>query len=60
MSDQTGFLMQGDGSAESGVDTDASWEAKEEKGQGFLAISAADLPNYYAASPGEYPGRGAL
>lgn len=54
MSDQTGFLMQGDGSAESGVDTDASWEAREEKGQGFLAISAADLPNYYAASPGEY------
>jgi len=53
MSDQTGFLMQGEGPREADVDTDDSWEAKEEKGQGFLAISSTDLPNYYAASPGE-------
>ena len=54
MSDQTGFLVQGDSAAESAADTDESWEVKEEKGQGFLAINSADLPNYYAASPGEF------
>jgi hypothetical protein len=54
MSDQTGFLVQGDGAPESALDTDETWEVKEEKGQGFLAISSTDLPNYYAASPGEF------
>ena len=54
MSDQTGFLVQGDGPAEAVLDTDESWEAKEERGQGFLAIVHDDLPDYYAASPGEF------
>jgi len=54
MSDQTGFLVQGGGPLEAAADTDESWEVKEEKGQGFLAISSTDLPNYYAASPGEF------
>lgn len=53
MSDQSGFLMQGDSAAESAADTDASWEVEREEGQGFLAISSSDLPNYYAAPPGE-------
>lgn len=53
MSDQTGFLMQGDTLDEAAVNTDASWEAEEERGQGFLSISPKDLPNYYAAPPGE-------
>jgi hypothetical protein len=53
MSDQAGFLMQGDSEAESAVDTDSSWEAEREEGQGFMPISGADLPNYYAAPPGE-------
>jgi alpha-L-rhamnosidase len=53
MSDQTGFLVQGDTLAESSANTDKSWQAEEEKGQGFLPINPADVPNYYAASPGE-------
>jgi hypothetical protein len=53
MSDQTGFLVQGDTNAERAADTDSSWEAEEEKGEVFQPISSADLPNYYAASPGE-------
>jgi alpha-L-rhamnosidase len=54
MADQTGFLVQGDSERESAADTDPSWEAKEEKGQGFLPIESSDVPNYYAASPGEF------
>jgi alpha-L-rhamnosidase len=53
MSDQTGFLVQGETSAERPANTDTSWEAKAETGEAFLAINSADLPNYYAASPGE-------
>ena len=53
MSDQTGFLVQGDTRSESAANTDASWEAEEEKGEAFLPISGADVPGYYAASPGE-------
>ena len=54
MGDQTGFLVQGDTAAESAADTDPSWEAEAERGQGFVPINAADVPNYYAASPGEF------
>jgi hypothetical protein len=54
MSDQTGFLVQGDTLAESAANTDRTWEAEEEKGQGFLPIEHADVPNYYAAGPGEF------
>jgi hypothetical protein len=53
MSDQTGFLVQGDSSAEAAANTDSSWEAEEEKGEMFQPINHADVPNYYAASPGE-------
>jgi alpha-L-rhamnosidase len=53
MSDQTGFLIQGDTNAERSANTGTSWEAEREKGQNFEAISSSDLPNYYAASPGE-------
>jgi len=53
MSDQTGFLVQGDTLAESAANTDRTWEAEEEKGQGFLPINPSDVPNYYAAAPGE-------
>jgi hypothetical protein len=54
VSDQTGFLIQGDTAAEAAVDSDTSWEVKEEKAQGFLPIRFADVPNYYASSPGEF------
>jgi len=53
MSDQTGFLMQGDSPRESDADTDTSWEVEEEMGQSFVPVNPADLPNYYAADPGE-------
>ena len=54
MGDQTGFLVQGDSAAESAADTDTSWDAEVERGQGFDPINSADVPNYYAASPGEF------
>jgi hypothetical protein len=53
MSDQTGFLVQGDTNAEMAANTGPSWEAEEEKGETFEPIRSADVPNYYAASPGE-------
>jgi hypothetical protein len=53
ISDQTGFLMQGDSQRESDVDTNASWEVEQEMGQGFLPTSGAEMHNYYAASPSE-------
>jgi len=53
MSDQTGFLVQGDTNAELAANTDASWEAEKEMGEVFQTISSTDLPNYYAAGPGE-------
>jgi hypothetical protein len=54
MSDQTGFLVQGDTAAESDADTDPSWEAKEERARGFIPVVAKDVPSYYASSPGEF------
>ena len=53
MSDQSGFLVQGHSDAEAAVDTDGSWEVEREQGQGFLPINPSDVPNYYAAPPGE-------
>jgi alpha-L-rhamnosidase len=53
MSDQTGFVVQGDTNAEQAANTDKSWEAEEEKGEAFQAINSADVPNYYAADPPE-------
>ncbi len=53
MSDQTGFLVQGETSAEQSADTNTSWEGQVETGEIFQAINASELPNYYAASPGE-------
>ena len=53
VSDQTAFLVQGDGATESAADTDGSWEVEQEKGQRFVAVRSSDVPNYYAASPSE-------
>ena len=54
MSDQTGFVVQGNSAAEAAADTDPTWEVKEEKGRGFLPIKFSDVPSYYAAPPGEF------
>jgi alpha-L-rhamnosidase len=53
MSDQTAFVVQGDGTTEADADTDGSWEVEQEKGQRFVAVRSSDVPNYYAASPSE-------
>ena len=53
MSDQTGFLVQGETSQEEAADTDSTWEAKRDPARSFAAINSSELNNYYAASPGE-------
>ena len=53
VSDQTGFLMQGDTPRESDVDTNASWEVEREPGQEFVPTGGDEMHNYYAASPAE-------
>ncbi len=51
MSDRTGFLVHGVGSAERDADTNASWEVEQEKG---IATLPTELPGfYYVAGPGE-------
>ncbi|HZZ18776.1 MAG TPA: alpha-L-rhamnosidase C-terminal domain-containing protein [Opitutaceae bacterium] len=54
ISDQTGFLVQGDTADQSEVNTNTSWEAEPEKGQGFLPTSGPELHTYYAAAPAEF------
>ena len=53
MSYRTGLIVQGNTEAEAAANTDGTWEAEVEKGQGFVAVRHADLPNYYAAAPSE-------
>jgi alpha-L-rhamnosidase len=51
MSDRTGFLVHGEGSAERVADTNASWEVEQEKG---IVTLPTELPGfYYVAGPGE-------
>ena len=51
MSDRTGFLMQGDGEAESSVNTGKDWRVRLEPGRG--ALGHAGAYGYYAAGPAE-------
>ncbi|QNI34325.1 alpha-L-rhamnosidase [Alloacidobacterium dinghuense] len=51
MTNRTGFLLQGDTSAEEVANTDASWQVKQEKGRGLAATNG--VAGYYAAGPGE-------
>jgi hypothetical protein len=51
MSSRTGFLMQADTDAEALVNTNTSWQARDEPGRGPLGHSG--LQDYYAAGPGE-------
>jgi alpha-L-rhamnosidase len=53
ISDQTGFLMQGDTTEQSDINTNTSWEVEEELGQGFLPTNGPELHTYYAAPPSE-------
>jgi len=51
MSNRSGFMVQGDTTAEEAVDTDTSWQVKQEKGRGLAATNG--VAGYYAAGPGE-------
>jgi alpha-L-rhamnosidase len=51
MSNRTGFMLQGDTSAEEIANTDRSWLVKQDKGRG-LAVENG-VRGYYAAGPGE-------
>ena len=51
MSSRTGFLMQGDTSAEVAVNTGPQWRVREEKGR--MAIGHEGVRGYYAAGPAE-------
>jgi len=53
ISDRTGFVVRGEGESERVVDTDASWEAQEEKGVSILPDSPESQRYYYVAEPGE-------
>jgi hypothetical protein len=53
INDRTAFLMQGDGTAESAVNTNATWEVEEERGQDFIPRAGNGFMFYWAADPGE-------
>ena len=53
ISDQTGFLVQGDSTEQADVNTNKSWDAEEALGQGFLPTDGPTLRTYYAAGPSE-------
>ncbi|HLH36990.1 MAG TPA: alpha-L-rhamnosidase C-terminal domain-containing protein, partial [Alloacidobacterium sp.] len=51
MTNQTGFMLQGDTAAEEIANTDKSWQVKQEKGHGLAPTNG--VSGYYAAGPGE-------
>src|SRR5215471_5502181 len=51
MGDRTAFLLQGDTTAESGVDTNSSWEVAENKGIQSLPTPAEVSQSYFVAEP---------
>ncbi len=50
MSDRTGFLLHGEGEAESAADTNASWDVEEESG---ITTLRPKVKGYFAAEPGQ-------
>lgn len=53
ISDRSAFLMQGNGKAESIVNTDATWQVEVDPGISFIRRVANGFWFYYAAVPGE-------
>lgn len=53
ISDRTGFLLAAENEAQRTVDTNASWEVKEDRGLQALPTPPDVLRSYYAAEPGE-------
>lgn len=52
MSSRTAFLVQGDSRQEEGIDTNSSWQVKQEIGRGTNGHHGAQ--GYYAAGPAEW------
>lgn len=50
---RTGFLLQGDGAAESAVNTNAEWRVLHDTAYEAIPVRAALVGGYYAAPPGE-------
>jgi alpha-L-rhamnosidase len=53
MTNETGFLLQGDGPAEEVVNTGKSWKVMEDKGVQPIRYSSGDLHGYFVVGPGE-------
>jgi hypothetical protein len=53
LTNQTGFLLQGDTPAERVVDTNASWKALQDEAYTPLPVTYAMVGGYYAAGPGD-------
>lgn len=53
LTNQTGFLLQGDTDAERIVDTNATWKAVRNEAYAPLPVTSATVGGYYAAGPGE-------
>jgi len=52
-SQQSGFVLQGDTSAESAINTNHSWRALLDPSQSVINTSDEHIEGYYAAGPGE-------
>jgi hypothetical protein len=53
LTNQTGFLLQGDTQAERSVDTNASWKAIRDEAYTPVPVTYATVGGYYAAGPGD-------
>src|ERR1700730_3188001 len=53
ISDRTGFLLQGETEVDRVADTNATWDAEEEKGVQILPTPDPVLRHYYVAEPAE-------
>lgn len=53
VSDRTAFLLQGDGAAESVVNTNSTWQVEQELGESFIPRVGNGFMFYWAADPGE-------
>ncbi len=53
MSNETGFILQGDGLQEASVNTDASWKCLENRGIERIPLDRKKVPFYSVVGPGE-------
>lgn len=53
MTNETGFLLQGDGADEAMVNTDASWKAYKDDAVGTIYYDSRKMRGYFAVGPGE-------